>query len=127
MRPCDCTCCFDKCKKLTTLQLLANAQALNTAPSFVLGLCQRCGSALTSRFGEFRLWCSRLRIWCCLYNSAGLSLLQWVKDSVLPQLQCRSQLQLDWIPCWGTSLCCGCGQKRRRKKILPLDGNPNEV
>lgn len=28
---CDCTCYFDKCKKLTTLQLLANAQALNTA------------------------------------------------------------------------------------------------
>ena len=46
---------------------------------------------------EFPLWCSRLRIWCCLWGGMDLtpSPAQWVKDLVLPYLWVgRSQLWL---------------------------------
>ena len=48
------------------------------------------------RTQEFLLWCSRLRIQCCLWGSTGSisSLVQCVKDLTLLQLWWRSELWL---------------------------------
>ena len=48
----------------------------------------------------FSLWCSKLRIWCCLCGGEGsvLSPAQWVEDQALPELWHRSQLQLIFSP-----------------------------
>ena len=51
---------------------------------------------------EFLMWCNGLRIQCCLCNRSGHSsgvglipcLVQYIKDPALPQLWCRSELQL---------------------------------
>ena len=44
------------------------------------------------------MWCSGLRIWCCLCSSMGLipGPEQWVKEQALPQLCHRLQLKLSW-------------------------------
>ena len=48
-------------------------------------------------------------------------LAQWVKDLVLPQLQQRSQLQLESDPWPRNSTCCEVAQKKKKKKKLYLN------
>ena len=67
------------------------------------------------------LWCSRLRIWRCLFNSSDcccgassiLGQAQWVKDPALPHLWRSPQLQLSSIPGPGTSACRGAAKKEK--------------
>ena len=40
---------------------------------------------------------------------------QWVKDLVLPQLQCRLPLQLGSDPWPGNSMCCRAAKKEKKK------------
>ena len=47
---------------------------------------------------EFPLWYNRLRIWHC--HSCGID----------------CSFTLDFIPGPGTSICCMCGQKRKKKQ-----------
>ena len=59
------------------------------------------------------------------WGGTGLipGLAQWVKDLASPQLWHRSQLWLGFNPQLGTSICCGCRHKKKKKDktAMPVD------
>ena len=68
---------------------------------------------------EFPLWHSKIGgILGALGCQLHLSLAQWVKDPVLPQLHLRSQLQLGSDPWPGNSICHRAAKKKKKKKNL---------
>ena len=73
---------------------------------------------------EFPLWHSGLGIRHCLCDSVGLipSLVQWVKDPVLAQLWCRSQLWLRFKSL-AQEIPCAVGLAKKGKMIY-ADGYP---
>ena len=76
-------------------------------------------------FLEFLLYCSVLRIWCCLCGNADLipGLLQWVKDPVLPQLWHRLQLHLGFYLRPGNFHMPDRRPKKKKKNLLFLIEN----
>ena len=69
-------------------------------------------------FLEFLLYCSVLRIWCCLCGNADLipGLLQWVKNPVLPQLWHRLQLHLGFLSqAWELPYARQASKKEKKK------------
>ena len=107
------------------------ATAPNSAPSLGTSICRRSGPRKGRKTQnqkkrqkknhmkqKFPLWYSRLGIWHCLCGSAGSipSLVQWVKDPMLPQIWLGCSSSLDWIPGPEISTCHGCSQKKKERK-----------
>ena len=68
---------------------------------------------------EFLLWCSGIG-GVCSARDAGLilSLAQWIKDSVMPQLWHRWQFWLGFDPWPGNYICWPKKKKKRNIKYL---------
>ena len=58
-------------------------------------------------------------------NDKVPTVMQWVKDSVLPQLWCRSQLQLRFRLWPRNSICHGCNKKKKKHNEVSANIHQN--
>ena len=56
---------------------------------------------------------SGLRIWCCCELWCRLQM--WLRSSIAVAVVEASSYSSDLTPSLGTSMCCGCGPKKKKK------------